>query len=143
MVKRILVPTDGSPASMAAVDAAVAFAHDSGAQLVGLHVIPPPPLLSEGMGVATVPESEDHARACLDQVERRAAQAQVPAELLTRRADAPSEAILAVARELGCELIVMALRGKSTGRGLLPGSQTATVLAHSTVPVVVVPHQRT
>ncbi|MFC4933058.1 universal stress protein [Massilia sp. GCM10023247] len=139
MTKRILVPTDGSPASTAAVDAAMAFAHDSGAQIVGLHVVPLRPLLSEGMGVVAAPESEDQARACLADVERRAAQAGVAAQLLTRRADAPSEAILELARDLDCGLIVMALRSKRTGRGSLPGSQTAAVLAHSAVPVMVVP----
>jgi nucleotide-binding universal stress UspA family protein len=139
MLKRILVPTDGSAASMVAVDTAVGFAHDSGARIVGLHVTPLLPLLSEGTSVVAVPESEELASVCLGYVERRAAQARVPAEVLLRRADSPSEAILAAARELGCDLIVMALHGKSMGHAMLPGSQTAAVLSHSPVPVLVVP----
>jgi nucleotide-binding universal stress UspA family protein len=143
MFRRILVPTDGTAAATAAVDAAIGFAHLSGARVVGLHVIAPRPLLSEGTGVVTVPESDEAARECLGYVERRALQAQVSAEVLTRRADAPSEAILAVARELHCDLIVM---GTHTRRGigaLLPGSQTTAVLTHSAIPVLVVPSPRT
>jgi nucleotide-binding universal stress UspA family protein len=91
------------------------------------------------MGVAAVPESDETVRECLGYVERRALQAGVPAEVLTRRADAPSEAILAVARELQCDLIVMGTHARSGIRGLLPGSQTSAVLAHSAIPVLVVP----
>lgn len=139
MGKRILVPTDGSAASVAAVDTAIGFAHDCGARIVGLHVTPLLPHLSEGSGVIAVPESEAPASTSLSYVERRAAQAQVPAEVLLRRADSPGEAILAAARELGCDLIVMALHGNSTGHAMLPGSQTTAVLSHSHVPVLVVP----
>jgi len=139
MVKRILVPTDGTAASRAAVDAAISFAHDSRAEVVGLHVTPPRPILTEGMGTAAVPESEDAARECLGYVERRAAQAQVPAELIMRRADAPSEAILAAAREYRCDLIVMGAHAKGAGHFLPPGSQTTAVLRHGTLPVLVVP----
>jgi len=139
MGKRILVPTDGPAASMAAVDMAIGFAHDCGARIVGLHVTPLLPMLSEGGGVIAVPEDKDQASLCLGHVERRAAQSGVPAEVLLRRADSASEAILDVARELRCDLIVMALHGKSTGRAMLPGGQTTIVLSHSPVPVLVVP----
>jgi nucleotide-binding universal stress UspA family protein len=142
MFRRILVATDGTPAAAAAVDAAIGFAHLSGARVVGLHVAAPWSRPSEGTGVAALPKSDEAAKECLGHVERRAQQAQVSAEVLTRRADAPSEAILAVARELQCDLIVM---GTHAGRGVgarLPGSQTTAVLTHSAIPVLVVPSSR-
>jgi nucleotide-binding universal stress UspA family protein len=142
MLKRILVPTDGSAASMAAVDAAVDLAHACGAEVVGLHVRPLRPLFSEVLGVLTAPEAEEKARECLAYVERRAAQAGVGATLSTRRADSPADAIVAAARDLHCDLIVMGSRGRGQASALLLGSQTQGVLAHSAIPVMVVRQAR-
>ncbi|MEW6371538.1 MAG: universal stress protein [Pseudomonadota bacterium] len=142
MFKRILIPTDGTAASMAAVDAAIDFAHASGAEVVGLHVTPLRPLFSEVLGVLTAPEAEETARECLAYVERRAAQAGIGATLSTRRADSPADAIVAAARELHCDLIVMGTRGRGQASALLLGSQTQGVLAHSAIPVMVVPRAR-
>lgn len=139
MSRRILVPTDGSAGANAAVDAAIGLAHDSAARIIGLHVTSLPALLSEGTGVVGAPETADASRECLGYLERRAAQAHVPAEVLTRRADAPSDAILAAARELQCDLIVMGAHGRNTAVAHRLGSQTSAVLAHGLVPVLVVP----
>lgn len=142
MFKRILVPTDGTAASMAAVDAAVDFAHASGAEVFGLHVAPLRPLYSDVLGVLSAPEDEAIARDCLAYVERRAAQAGIGATVSTRRADSPADTILAAARELHCDLIVMGAHGHGQAGAQLPGSQTQGVLTHSTVPVMVVPRAR-
>lgn len=139
MFKRILAPTDGSAASMAAVDAAIGFAHASGAQVVGLHVTPLHPVFGEVLGALAAPGNEDRTAEFLGFVERRAAQAGVSATVQTRRADAPSEAILEAVRDLHCDLIVMGSRGRGPARALLLGSQTQAVLVHSPVPVMVVP----
>ena len=54
----------------------------------------------------------------------------------------PAEAIVEVARERGCDLIVMASHGASQRRRgqdrLFLGSQTIEVLTYSAVPVLVV-----
>jgi nucleotide-binding universal stress UspA family protein len=139
MFKRILIPTDGTAASMAAVDAAVGFAHACGAQVFGLHVTPLRPLFSEVLGVLSAPEHEDRAREFLGYVERRAAQAGVAATVSTRRADSPADAIIAAARDLRCDLIVMGSHGRGQASALLLGSQTQGVLTHSAIPVMVVP----
>lgn len=138
MFKRILIPTDGSAASMAAVDAAVDFAHACGAAVFGLHVTPLRPLFSEVLGVLSAPEHEERAQECLAYVERRAAQAGLTAAVSTRRADSPADAIIAAARDLHCDLIVMGSRGRGQASALLLGSQTQGVLAHSAIPVMVV-----
>jgi nucleotide-binding universal stress UspA family protein len=49
----------------------------------------------------------------------------------------PHEAIVAIAKDKGCDIIVMATHGRSGIVSLLLGSVTAKVLAHATVPVVV------
>ena len=142
MSRRILVPTDGSAGANAAVDAAIGFAHDSAARIIGLHVTSLPSLLSEGTGVIGGPENGDVSRECLGYLQRRAAQAHVPAEVLLRRADTPSDAILATARELQCDLIVMGAHGRNAALTHRLGSQTSTVLAHGPIPVLVVPLRR-
>ena len=51
--------------------------------------------------------------------------------------DAPNKAIIACAREQGCDLIVMASHGRHGLKGLLLGSETQEVLVHSAIPVLV------
>ena len=138
MFKHILVPTDGSAASAAAVEAAVDLARDTGARLDGLHVMPLRPQFSHILGVLAVPGNEAMAREYLGYIERRAAQAGIPVSVLTRTSDTPSAAIVTAARDLQCDLIVMGSHGRTGARALLLGSQTQAVLAHSAIPVLVV-----
>lgn len=139
MFTRLLVPTDGTAASMAAVDVAIGFAHRCGAQVFGLHVTPFHPYFNEFLDVLAAPKYEDRASEFLGYVERRAAQAGVTAAVQTRRADAPWEAIIDAARDLRCDLIVMGSHGRNKASALLLGSQTQAVLTHSAIPVLVIP----
>jgi nucleotide-binding universal stress UspA family protein len=52
--------------------------------------------------------------------------------------DFAAEAIVRNARLRGCDLIVMSSHGRRGAARLLLGSQTAEVLAHTTIPVLVV-----
>lgn len=97
------------------------------------------PHFSEVLGVLSAPEHEERANEFLGYVERRAAQAGVTAAVQARRADAPWEAIIAAARDLRCDLIVMGSHGRSKASALLLGSQTQAVLTHSAIPVLVIP----
>ena len=139
MFKRIMVPTDGSPASTAAIDAAVGFAHGTGAEVVGLHVIPLRPLFSHVLGVLAAPGNRELAHEYLGYLERRAAHAGVPVSVLTRTSDTPWEEIIRAARDLLCDLVVMGTHGRSGAAALLLGSQTQAVLTHSAIPVLVIP----
>ena len=139
MFKHLLVATDGSAPSMAAVDAAIGFANDLGARLAGLHVMPLRPFFSHVVGVLTAPEHEADAVEALGYLERRAAHAGVPVSLRTERGDHPHEAIIKTARDLGCDLIVMGSHGRGTAAALLLGSQTQAVLTNSAIPVLIVP----
>lgn len=138
MFKRILVPTDGSAASRAAVDAAVALAHDTGAEIVGFHAIPMRPLFSSVLGVLAAPGNRAQAQEYLGYLKRRAAQAGVAATVVTETSDAPSGQIIKTARDLQCDLIVMGSHGRSGAAALLLGSQTQAVLTHSAIPVLVI-----
>lgn len=139
MARRILVPTDGSAGAKAAVDASIGLAHDCGASVVGLHVAALAPMLNETSGGEPDPEGERLSREWRRYIERRATRDRVPAEAVTRRADAPCMAILDAVRELQCDLIAMGAHGASADARRTLGSQTTTVLAHCAVPVLVVP----
>ena len=63
---------------------------------------------------------------------------QLPIDAVVEVSDAPHAAILATARRLGADLIVMASRGHGPATSALLGSQTQKVLAEAEVPVLVV-----
>jgi nucleotide-binding universal stress UspA family protein len=54
-----------------------------------------------------------------------------------RPADHPWEAIIAAAEERACDLVFMASHGRTGLAGLLIGSETAKVLTHTKIPVLV------
>ena len=145
--RSILVATDGSPRSRAAVRAAAALAKAAGARLAGIFVVADgvPTLFSGsklyGSGVMSAEYrnlARQQAAEILAEVEREAAQAGVACRVIRRLARRPWRAILDTARAEGCDLIVMASRGARAGVGAaLLGSQTTRLLAHSKIPVLV------
>jgi nucleotide-binding universal stress UspA family protein len=141
--RRILFPTDGSPASVGAADSAVEFARSAGASLIALHVAPELHLFTYEPEV-TEAEQEQYRRTrdarahnFLAYVQQRAARAGVACESLVAIADEPYEAIISTARERQCDVIAMASHGRKGLRALLLGSQTQKVLTHSAIPVLV------
>ena len=143
MYKHILFPTDGSPASSAALHEAVKFAKEAGARITALHVIPEfhvftyhPDMLEETRGVY-LKDSERHSAAVLDDVAKVAREHNVPCDVVQRRSDQPYETIVAIAVDYGCDLIAMATHGYKGARGVLLGSETHRVLLNTPVPVLV------
>ena len=53
------------------------------------------------------------------------------------RAQGLLDGVAALAREQGCDLIIMASHGRRGIKGLLLGSETQKVLVHSAIPVMV------
>jgi nucleotide-binding universal stress UspA family protein len=143
MYRRILVPTDGSPVSEAAADAAIDFARARGSEIVALSVAVPEPVFQSVEGAiaydpglqieALQKAAADHAEA----VAERARRAGVPCSALSSSALAPAEAIVDTARQQGCDLIVMGSHGRRGLSRLLAGSVTQAVLAYAPVPVLV------
>ena len=143
MYQRILVPTDGSEITAKAVATAVSLAKLSGASLVALCVKEPFPYsaISE---MQPVPPQEFYdaqeriASARVKAVLDAAAAAGLACDGATVEALHPWEAILDVAKQKGCDLVVMASHGRRGIAALLIGSETSRVLTHSTLPVLVV-----
>lgn len=69
---------------------------------------------------------------------KEATQAGVECETVTATRAHPYEAIISVAVQHKCDLIVMASHGRRGVRALLIGSETQKVLTHSEIPVLVV-----
>ena len=143
MYKRILLPTDGSEASRRAIQAGVDFARSVGAEVVGMTATEPFHTLStdaemlEQTPLAYEAASRARGQRLLDEIAAAARDAGVPCRTVQSVADDPYEAIIAAAREHGCDLVVMASHGRRGIKGMLLGSETQKVLVHSAIPVLV------
>jgi nucleotide-binding universal stress UspA family protein len=143
MFKHILIPTDGSDLSRKAILYGVQLAKKCGAKLTGLTVAEP--YQPVGMDAVLIPidegDYEEQSRVlsekAIEQVKMAAQAAGVSCETIREINDQPYRAIIDAAETLGCDLIVMASHGRRGISALLLGSETAKVLTHSTIPVLV------
>ena len=146
MFKHILVPTDGSDFSNKAVSTAARLAHALQAKLLLLHVRSPiesPHHVEGGAlthlgGEIVMEEIEDEERRLLDASLEIAAANKAAADTAFVAGYSTFDAIIRIAQEQHCDLIVMASHGRRGLSSLLIGSETQKVLAHTTVPVLVV-----
>ncbi|RZJ84743.1 MAG: universal stress protein [Massilia sp.] len=143
MYRRILVPTDGSPISEAAVAAAIDFAQARGSAIVALCVaIPEPTFQSLEGAMAFDPGLQadvllERARKHVDAVGARAGQAGVACTPVACNALDAAQTIVDTACQQHCDLIIMGSHGRRGLSRLLAGSVTQAVLAHAPVPVMV------
>ena len=136
MFKHILLPTDGSPPSEAAVLKGIELAHEHKASVTGLHVSPRFHNMLEDTRKEYKRESEAQAARYLAFVSKAAAESGVACKTRREDSDDVSQTIVDVARERNCDLIVMGSHGRR-GIGALLGSETNRVLVHSRIPVLV------
>jgi nucleotide-binding universal stress UspA family protein len=146
MFKHILIPTDGSRLAAKGIRTGVKLARALGARVTGVYVAAPylPPMYDEtALYIGGLSEkdyrkaAEGMARKALAAVEIEAGLAKVPCKLEATSDVQPWRAILRVARTKKCDPIAMASHGRSGLGGLILGSETARVLAHSKIPVLV------
>ncbi len=146
MFHNILVPTDGSDFSIKAVATAARLAHSLHARLLVLHVRSPiesPHHVEGGAltqlgGKIVMQEIEDEERKLLDAALELAAAEGAAAEPAFVAGYSTYDAVVRIAREQHCDLIVMASHGRRGLSGLLLGSETQKVLTHTDIPVLVV-----
>jgi nucleotide-binding universal stress UspA family protein len=147
MYKHILLATDGSRLAAKAVKQALGLARATNAKITALHVSPEfQMVIDEGYVLPNVgalrkrfeEETARHARKIVDAVKAAAAAAGLKCDAATAVNSRPYEAILQRAVKGKCDLIVMASHGRTGLAGLLLGSETAKVLTHSKIPVLVV-----
>ena len=151
MIKRILVPIDGSEPSNRALDYALDLAEELDAEVVILSVVPPVtlPVFSEEPGITPIITPRDidrynsKLRATFENVLSEAlarARAKKPdlrvsTKLLEGR---PADKIVEVAERENFDLIIMGSRGLSGLRELLLGSTTRRVADHCTKPLLII-----
>jgi nucleotide-binding universal stress UspA family protein len=143
MFKHILIPTDGSDLSRKALLYGVEIARENKSRLTVLTVRPP--FAVGTLDVIGVIGSQDQFEAetrryadnALTQAEMAAEAAGVKVTTLQAVGDQPYREIIECAHANGCDLIVMASHGRRGVSALLLGSETAKVLTHSQVPVLV------
>ena len=143
MFKHLLVPTDGSELSEAAIKGAVQFAKSINAKITALYAMPEFHLLGYGPEMLTdtreefVKDYKARADQFLAVILQAAKKEDVLCETVRQTTDRPYEAIIATAKEKGCDLIMMASHGRRGIQGFLLGSETQKVLTHSKIPVLV------
>ena len=145
MYTNILIPTDGSPDSRAAIKSGVELAKAVGAKVTGFFAAPAAtPLVYKGLIPVGYMTPEEHA-ALIDKtatgilavIEAAAKAAGVAYQCIHVTDDFPADAMLAVAKKEKCDLIFMAAHDRRGRSGLLIGGETQKVLSHSEIPVLV------
>lgn len=149
MYKHILLPTDGSALALRGARAGIALARALGAKVSAVYVAPAylPPMYSEAMvyaapgGYSPAEWKKQVAAAsarALGAIEREARKAGVRFAGVRVTDAQPYAGILKAARAKKCDAIAMASHGRGGLGGLLLGSETTRVLAHSKIPVIVI-----
>ena len=140
--RRILWPTDFSALAKAALPHAVGLASDAGAELILLHVLPPP-------SAYAVPEIPGSLWVRLQRTTRAAAQTKLRRleqqvtgpnfrthTVLTE--GVPSLQILRAAKRLRCDLIVLATHGRTGLAHAIMGRLAENVIRRAPCPVLAV-----
>jgi nucleotide-binding universal stress UspA family protein len=147
MFKHVLLPTDGSKFSDRAVQRGIEFARSLGARVTTVHVIPEFRMMADESFVLPTSadlkrryerEAKTRAEKMLAKIGEKAKAADVRYDAVTVTGDVPYEKIIETAKKCKCDLIMMASHGRRGISGLLLGSETAKVLTHSKIPVLVV-----
>lgn len=142
MYKHILLPTDGSELSKAAMKHGIALAKAIGAKVTALVVMTPlnslvvdPSIVSGALDQYKALVAEQTAK-YLDNVRNIAQESGVDCSTVCIEHDKPYEAIVNTAKNNGCDLVVMASHGLR-GVSAILGSETLKVLTHTSVPILV------
>jgi len=142
MYRHILLPTDGSELSKAAMKHGIALAKAIGARVTALVVSTPlnslvvdPSIVSGALDQYKALVAEQTAK-YLDNIRSNAREAGVDCGTLCVEHDKPYEAIVDTANSQGCDLVVMASHGLR-GVSAILGSETLKVLTHTSVPILV------
>lgn len=141
--RTVLVATDGTDASDGAIEAALDLAHDTGASLVVLTVVPEGTTggddVTEGGGSITPDEDEEitEAQERTDSVIDHAGEWGVEARSVIWEGE-PGETILAAAEAEEADVIVVGTSGRKGVGRMLMGSTSDHVIRNSPVPVLVV-----
>ncbi len=141
MYEKILLPTDGSEASEAAIGTAIDLAEKYGATVYGLYVVDQSVYAGIGSDIdrETIrKDQQETGRRALETIRSAAEEADV--EVVTDDVSGiPYERIVEYVEDNEIDLIVMSTHGRTGVGRLLLGSTTEKVLRSSPVPIQVLP----
>jgi nucleotide-binding universal stress UspA family protein len=143
MFKHILVPVDGSDASLLAVAKAAGLAKAFGSAVTALYVLDPYPFTGVGAEFAYgqaqyLNAAKAEASAALDAARKTMADAGVAVTTVVGENQAVYEGIVQALGDSDIDLIVMGSHGRRGLEKLMLGSVTQKVLSMVHVPVMVV-----
>lgn len=147
MYKTILIASDGSEFAAKGLEHGLALAAPLGAKVTVLTVtLPLDSRALEAAVAAGVPDPlgrydqsvDDEMKSHFAAITQRAQDAGVTVGFAHEIDEVPAEAIVRHAEVNGADLIIMTSHGRRGFRRMLLGSQTAEVLAHTRIPVLVV-----
>jgi nucleotide-binding universal stress UspA family protein len=133
-LQKILVPVDFSDCSKKALQYAVPFAKQFGAELLLLHVVEPYPLVPEmaPYDFENIHDSRDDLKALQKTIP------EVIHSTAELRRGTPHLEITAAARDLGADLIIISTHGRKGLSHKIFGSTTEKVVRYAHCPVLIV-----
>ena len=143
VMKTILAAIDFSPVSRAVIAQAAEMARMFRGRLVLLNVVAPPSIVTDlaplvGEVLQFTAEMERGARRHLVRLQKSLAERDIAADVICQQGY-PVPLIIAHARKLGAQFIVIGSHGHTAFHDLVAGSTAHGVLKRSTCPVVVIP----
>ncbi len=128
MFKKLLVPIDGSPASMRAIDLAIEFAMKDGSKLTLIHVVSPAPVCSKP---AMIEEMKGIGNSVLEAAASKCDAFGISAKKVLKVAESNQTStayeIFKEAVDGNYDCVIIGSRGYSGGMGILMGSVAISV----------------
>jgi nucleotide-binding universal stress UspA family protein len=145
MYRHFLIPTDGSELAERGVSQGLALAKSLGAKVSVIFAVEPFGELVKFSQSALAAQElakyvewrKEQATSTLERAKNAAKDAGVSCETIQVESGHPHQAIIAAAKDKGCDLIVMSSHGRSGLSKLLIGSVTNKVLTLAETPVLV------
>lgn len=145
MIKKILVPLDGSKLAEQALPYATSLAEKYDAELILVQALPPQPIMPVGeFGVlphdygAIFAEEEKHAQKYLCGLRDDLREHSYPARCLVLKGKAVAEAIVEIAKKEGVDVIVKTTHGRSGLSRWMYGSVAHKVLEQAPCPIFLI-----
>jgi nucleotide-binding universal stress UspA family protein len=139
--KRIVIATDGSAGSRAAIDEGLALAESMEADVTFVSVRPSPsPVLGDPYYQRALARELERSRTALADAVALAEEHGIECDAETLEGD-PAEEIARLARERRADLVVVGSRGLGPFRGAIVGSVSSGVVRRAGRPVFVVRHR--
>ncbi len=136
--EKLLIATDGSEFSKAAINEAINIAKACSSKLFVLSVIEINPEY-EAIAPGIVEKAEKEMRKHLDSVKSKAVKEGIECEIIIHQGEEPYQYIIDEAAKRKVNAIIMGSHGRTGLKRLMMGSVTARVIGHAPCQVLVVP----